>query len=199
MARPTKYDAKKAETICSRLRAGSTRKAAAESVGISYDCFLDWFQKGEKLTEETTRGAEFFQFFQAVCRSEAELEIQCAAMVSKAAFGSKSTSTRSGERSLVKMKRTKHPDGTVVEEPVVVSLTVSETTTTEGFDWRAALEILKRRRREEWGDAIKQEVSGPGGKPIEVNSAALEKAAKELTDWRTQMSEQLVVPSQPPA
>lgn len=199
MARPTKFDPKKGETICKRLRAGSTRKAAAESVGASYDALLDWLQKGEKLTEKATVGAEFYQFYQAVAQAEAELEIQCAAMLSKAAFGYKSTTERTGQRSLVKMKRTTHPDGTVVEEPVVVSLKIEETTVADAFDWRAALEILKRRRRDDWGDVVKQEVSGPGGEPIEVNSAALEKAAKELTDWRETMSAQLNIPSQPPS
>ena len=198
MARPTKFNPEKGETICKRLRAGSTRKAAAESANISYDCLMDWLKRGEKLTDDAKVGAEFFQFFLAVSRAEAELEIQCAAMLSKAAFGYKSTTERTGQRSLVKMKRTTHPDGTVVEEPVVVSLKIEETTVADAFDWRAALEILKRRRRDDWGDVVKQEHSGPGGEPIEVNSAALEKAAKELTDWRDTMSAQLNIPSQPP-
>ncbi len=198
MARPTKFNSEKGEMICKRLRAGSTRKAAAESANISYDCLMDWLKRGEKLTADAKTGAEFFQFFLAVGRAEADLEVQCAAMLSKAAFGYKSTTERTGQRSLVKMKRTTHSDGTVVEEPVVVSLAIQETTVSDAFDWRAALEILKRRRREDWGDAIKQEVSGPGGEPIEVNAAALEKAAKELTEWRNQMTTQLNLPSVPP-
>lgn len=35
-------------------------------------------------------------------------------------------------------------------------------------DWRAAEAWLKRRRREDWGDAIKQEVSGDADKPLTV-------------------------------
>jgi hypothetical protein len=35
-------------------------------------------------------------------------------------------------------------------------------------DWRPALEWLKRRRREEWGDHIRQEVTGDASRPLTV-------------------------------
>jgi len=33
-------------------------------------------------------------------------------------------------------------------------------------DWRAKMEILKRRYKERWGDSSKTELSGPGGQPL---------------------------------
>jgi len=37
----------------------------------------------------------------------------------------------------------------------------------------------------------KREISGPGGKPIEVNTQAREQAAKELDEWRKAQAENL--------
>lgn len=35
-------------------------------------------------------------------------------------------------------------------------------------DWRAALEVLKRRERSEWSERTEQQMSGPGGGPMKV-------------------------------
>lgn len=35
-----------------------------------------------------------------------------------------------------------------------------------GGDWKAALEWLKRRRPDDWSEVQKQEISGPGGRPV---------------------------------
>jgi hypothetical protein len=35
-------------------------------------------------------------------------------------------------------------------------------------DWRAAESWLKRRRRDEWGDTVKQELSGPNGEALRI-------------------------------
>lgn len=35
-------------------------------------------------------------------------------------------------------------------------------------DWRAAESWLKRRRRDDWGDSVRAEHSGPGGGPIAI-------------------------------
>jgi hypothetical protein len=58
-------------------------------------------------------------------------------------------------------------------------------------DWKAALAWLQRRRRDEWGDSIKTEISGPGGGPILVDDAIKRQAAEELSAWRKQMSDEL--------
>jgi hypothetical protein len=35
-------------------------------------------------------------------------------------------------------------------------------------DWRAAESWLKRRRRDDWGDTVKSEISGPSGEAIRI-------------------------------
>lgn len=97
MARPTKYEDVRADKICGLLRAGCTRKASAESSGITYQTFLRWLETN-------------VSFVTSVSRAEADAENIMAAVIQKAA--------------------------------------------TKGDDWRAAESWLKRRRRDEWGDAL---------------------------------------------
>lgn len=35
-------------------------------------------------------------------------------------------------------------------------------------DWRASAEVLRRRYRRNWGDVVRQEISGPNGGPVEI-------------------------------
>lgn len=147
--RPTKFNKAAGERICENLRSGCSRKAAAESVGVDYRTLLNWVEAGEK-----AKSGEFFQFFQALTRVEAEVELRNTSVMAKAAAGWDAGSVKVTTRSVVKIKRTVHPDGTIVDEPVVLQLTSREETTTKEFDWRAALEFLKRRRREDWGDHV---------------------------------------------
>jgi hypothetical protein len=44
-------------------------------------------------------------------------------------------------------------------------------------DWRASAEVLRRRYRRNWGDVVRQEVSGPNGGPIEI---AAEQVTRKL-------------------
>jgi hypothetical protein len=47
-------------------------------------------------------------------------------------------------------------------------------------DWRAAESWLKRRRRDDWGDTVKSEISGPSGEAIRVRHEMAN--LKELSD-----------------
>jgi hypothetical protein len=58
-------------------------------------------------------------------------------------------------------------------------------------DWKAALAWLQRRRRDEWGDSIKTEISGVNGGPIIISDEVKRQAAEELSAWRKQMSDEL--------
>jgi hypothetical protein len=84
-------------------------------------------------------------FANDVARAEAEVEARYAAVLFQAA----------APHDVVEVTETTGPDGTTIR-----------TTTRREFDWRAALEWLRRRRREEWGDLMRQEHSGPGGAPL---------------------------------
>ena len=155
--RPLKLTPEVSATICARLQAGCTRKAAAESANVSYDSFLGWLKKGAEATS-----GQFFEFFGAVTRAEAEAEVRHTAVLMKAATGFNSVQTTRTVKSVEAMRKTRHPDGTVVEEPFVLEL-VTETTVGESqFDWRAAESWLKRRRKDEWGDKVAQDITSNG-------------------------------------
>ncbi len=94
MARPTKYDDKKAEQIATLLRSGCTRKDSAGSVGISPDTLVRWVRSN----------ADFAALIES---AEAYAAVKMTTLLTAAA----------------------------------------------ATEWRAALEWLKRRRREEWGDS----------------------------------------------
>jgi hypothetical protein len=93
--RPTKYTEEKMAAICTRLRAGCTRKDSAESVGTHYQTLWDWMQADPAVRER-------------VERAEAECAVEMTALLMQAAR----------------------------------------------VDAKFALEWLKRRRRDEWGDNL---------------------------------------------
>jgi hypothetical protein len=139
--RPTKYSSERTRAICKALKEGCTRLAAAESVGVSYETLRAWM-------------TNFLDFSVAVTRAEAECEVQYAAIVKMAATGVDQVSTTTTTRTVFKTRTITNPDGTVIEEPVALSEVTTARTETREFDWRAALEWLKRRRRAEWGDSL---------------------------------------------
>lgn len=49
-------------------------------------------------------------------------------------------------------------------------------------DWKAAQFWLERRRREDWGPIVKQEVSGVNGGPIEIKTIEAVKPPNERPD-----------------
>jgi hypothetical protein len=76
MARPTKFSDRRMGIVCSALRDGCTRSAAAGAAGVHYDTFLEWTK-------------EFSEFSEAVMRAEAEAEKTCTVAILKAAKGTK--------------------------------------------------------------------------------------------------------------
>mgnify|MGYP002632983204 FL=1 len=80
MARPTKLDEDTQAAIVRSLAIGATRKDSAEAAGISYDTFLNWMANGEK----AHRG-QFFEFFGACSKAEAQAKLKYTNTVAKAA------------------------------------------------------------------------------------------------------------------
>lgn len=141
MARPTSYTPERGERIVTALRAGNTRKEAAEYGGVDYTTFLRWLEWGERDAE-----GQFHEFCNAARQAEADCATAMCAILRKAAAGYLSTKTKTTTTTNTVVK----PDGT--EEIHTTTVTVTEAG--EVFDWRAALEWLKRRRRAEWGDSL---------------------------------------------
>jgi hypothetical protein len=88
--RPTKYNEERAKPILERLRAGNTRKASVESIGIAYTTFLEWLEN-------------FPNFATSVAQAESEAEVRNATILAKAANGWETEETVT----------TTLPDGTV--------------------------------------------------------------------------------------
>ena len=143
MPRPSKFDNEKGRSICERLRAGNTRKASVESIGVAYTTFLRWIGNPDNASFATD-----------VTRAEAEAEAMMVVTIQKAARGFESGSKTETTKTVVKMRKTTYPDGRVVEEPVPIQETTKSVVTANEFDWRAAETWLKRRRRDEWGDNL---------------------------------------------
>jgi hypothetical protein len=67
MARPTKLTPETQAAIIAALSIGATYKDASEAAGVWYTTFLDWMKAGE-----TATGGKFYEFYNAVKRTEAE-------------------------------------------------------------------------------------------------------------------------------
>lgn len=141
MARPTKYNKVIIQKIVDALKSGSSRLAAAEYVGIAYETFRLW-----KCNRE--------EFHCLVTQAEAEAEVMFTAVIAKAARGHDTGSTTRTVKTVFKPRKTTMPDGSIIDELVPFQDVTETTTSGHEFDWRAALEWLKRRRREEWGDKL---------------------------------------------
>jgi len=152
MARPTKLTPKVQERIVSALRLGATRKASVEAGGISFTTYLEWMQRGEDELTGPYRG-----FREAVHQAEADVELQFTKVIQDAALGVDVEEISETTKTEIRMKKTRHPDGRTVEEPVAVEVTSRTVTRRREFDWRAGESWLKRRRREEWGDSVTHE------------------------------------------
>ena len=151
--RKSKLNEDVVKKITDALRVGNTRRAAAQAAGVSEQTLYNWLETGK-----SAKSGQFFEFFESVTRAEAECEVQNVAILKKAAAGWDTRTTRTKTHTVKEVttdssgKPIPGPNG----EPLQTVTTQTETVVTEGreFDWRAALEWLKRRRRMDWGDSL---------------------------------------------
>lgn len=73
MARPTKLTDESQATIIRALSAGGTREDASHAAGVEYNTFLNWMKRGEK-----AKKGEYFEFFGAVTKAEADVRLSLA-------------------------------------------------------------------------------------------------------------------------
>lgn len=152
MARPTKLTPDVQKRICEALRAGNTRKASAAFGGVDYATFAEWISRGEDRNRRKSN-VEFAEFAEAVTRAESECEVENVAILKKAATGWETKTTRT--------KRWKEKVG-----EQFIQMEESVTTVGREFDWRASLEWLKRRRKDDWSE--RTETTGPDGGAVPV-------------------------------
>lgn len=130
------------DTIINYISAGATDKDAYTSVGISYDCFYRWLREGEAAKSGQKR-----EFYEAVTRARAQ------------AFANAAVALRSG---MVASQTVVDTTDTIIETRIgkdgqpyqYRKVTTRKSVTKHPSDWRAAVEFLKRRDPEHWGDKI---------------------------------------------
>jgi hypothetical protein len=98
------FNPERAAQIVERLKAGCTRRAAAESVGVTYECLRLWLEASDRGREE------FVGFLASVTRAEAEAEARMTACVVKAALDD----WRAAESWLKRRRREDWGDGIAV-------------------------------------------------------------------------------------
>lgn len=157
MGRPTKLDAKLQKAIVVGLKTGATINDVCSSVGIGKATYYQWLEIGEaalagephpRMPEGEAEQKLFADFADAVTRAQSDAKH--AAIKTLRAAMNPYTETHKFTKSFkeTRLKR----DGTAYEYKREEA---SKTTIRRQGDWRAALEYLKRRHYDEWGDRSK--------------------------------------------
>lgn len=170
--------------LCDLLRLAMPRVAACDAVGISTRTFDRWSSEGEEaqrlvlaMAEEGLAAPKLTPmqerqrlFWLALQEANGGGQLAYLTIVANAATGGL---THTDIVRVVEHVETPQPDGTTKVEAKVVE--EKRRTRTLLPDPRMALEILKRRWPADWSPPERREVSGPDGKPLEVqtNVAAL--------------------------
>lgn len=125
--RPTALTPAVQKSILKDLVAGASRTAAAQRVGLAYDTFRKWMQRGRAGRKGD---AIYVAFVGAVKKAEAEAVCRQAKAITRAYT----------PRTVTVTKRTTDADGRVREE----------TTSRREFEWTAAAWLLERRHPEDY-------------------------------------------------
>jgi hypothetical protein len=157
--RPSKFTPEVRKRVLDAARAGNYLETCAAFALISYDTLNEWLKRGEKLStglpgDEDERDAalaglseierEYLDFSEAVKSERAKAEMQALMEIRQAASGRAGRRVRTAEGEIVEIK----------EQPGV---------------WQAHAWFLERSFPHRWGRRVQtQEISGPGGKPIQV-------------------------------
>src|SRR5215510_3663877 len=142
-----KFTPERVTRLLDGLKAGMTRSAACGAVGIDLDTLNRWQRR-------------YAGFAVQVKQSEAEAEARYTSIISKAAFGHEVTIRRETTKPLI----VKTVDANGIKHEHLEHITEITIETRRESDWRAALEWLKRRRKEDWTE--RQELVGAEGQPI---------------------------------
>ncbi len=136
IGRPTKQTEGTADLILEALRAGNSRKASAGYAKVSYSTF-------KRMLEDP-------EFAEQVELAEAEAELVCGAVIQQAARPHDVVEHVRTEKTVFKNRKVRHPDGTVVEEPIPLQETTETLRTRREVNVPAAMWWLERRRSGDW-------------------------------------------------
>ncbi len=157
--------------IIKLIRTGENKSNACKLVGLGLATLNRW------LTIQND--PRYVQFQQDYDHAEAEAARRLSLKIQQAGTGYRRIVTTTTTTQVVKTKETKFPDGKVVKEPVTLTLETVQTTESDEFDWRAAMEFLARRWPSEWSSRQKIEHSGEIGTPaVDLSNLTDEEIAK---------------------
>lgn len=182
--RPTDCIPSVIEAVGDSIALGLSVRDACELCGLAHQTYYNWQNRGQTETKRRLDGASpiareqpFVDFFDALTRAHLVGQQVCAQRVRDAATPHDEV-TRT-----IKIEAKKDKDGKIEfdedGEPRMIT-TIDQTVVREGvFDWKAALEVLRRRHGPSWGDAGRMELTGAGGGPIQVSTDELMVRAEE--------------------
>lgn len=167
IGRRTKLNPELQKEIVKYLTQGVTDQATCDVVGINVASFYNWMDRGRKEserlknatknTEPLENEAAYLDFFEAVTRARgnaiagAVLALRQGMMPNETIQDTEETfsETRIDKNGKPYTYTKKSNKRTVIKNPA---------------DWRAAVEYLKRRDRDNWSD--RQEITGKDGQPV---------------------------------
>lgn len=151
--RPRAINANTQKRIADLIRQCSTYKAAAEAVGITYDTFNNWMKRGEAevqrmaATGETIpleSEADFFNFFNAITRAQADALNLATSVVNLHLVGRAAT-TETVVEEFVQTRMNQWGKEYQYKEVRTTTKTIAHAP-----DAHLAIKVLERRDRENW-------------------------------------------------
>ncbi|MBZ0293357.1 MAG: hypothetical protein K8L99_12390 [Anaerolineae bacterium] len=183
MARPTKLTKTIQNKLIKVIKTGATIKDACTYAGVGESTFYKWQSIGnaileerdhEHMPEDEADKKRFVEFVEAVTRAQDTAKVTAVEAIFLAMKPYNETSTMKDTFTETRIDR---KTGKPYE---YVRVTERKTVTRRAGDWRAALEYLKRRHYDEWGDKSRFEHSGADGKPIPISIDLSEMSLEQL-------------------
>lgn len=178
--RKSKYTPAIAADIVKLLASGCIIADVCSKVGINQDTYFEWVKRHPEFSEMTDR-------------AKADANVGAAMSMRKAMMPHDVASETVKTVSETRLRKVRGKDG-ISEQPYEYTKTERSRTVTNEFDWRAALEFLKRRDPDNWSEKLiirvepehLELINRMGFKsPTEAFQALLDNARKVFTDVNT--------------
>lgn len=147
MARKSKLTPDTQARIVQLLEVGCTIEDACDQVGVSFQTYYNWRNRGELATSGI-----YLEFFEATTRAASRARVAAVTAI-RSALTTQQQVTDTTETVTETKLRKIHKDGAVIEEPYTYTKTVTRNSVTKlPPDFRAGVEYLKRRDKANWSE-----------------------------------------------